>query len=571
MPTSAFPRLCRLLLATAASLLAAAALAQVTVDAPSPLDDFLKGYLKVPSADARDAALEAFARDARRSATELLATEGYFSPDVQVRAEPGKLAVRVAPGSRTIVSDLAIEIRGDIAPERRQALLAAWPLKKGMPFRDADWSEAKQALLRRLLEVDFPAVRLADSQAEIHPDTAYARLRVAYETGPRYVFDGLEVSGLSRYSPALVRRYSKIEPGSPYDQGQLLALQAALQRTPYFSSVSVDIPRTENPPAAGPVQVPVQVHVREQAPYRISFGAGASTNTGAQAEAMFQNFDFLHRAWQLDTGVRLEQLRQSIYADVRLPPRGEQRDSFGTLADWEDIQGLKRRRVALGAIRTQVRGAVETRYAVNWQQEVRAPESAPSSTNTALTLDGTWTLRRVDDPLDPRRGFVAQVQAGGGSKAFLSDQNFLRLHGRYQHYFPVARRDVLSLRGELGTTLAPSREGIPQDFLFRTGGAQSVRGYGYQSLGVREGDAVVGGRYLAVASAEYTHWFTAKWGGAAFIDAGDAGDDRRSLDPVVGYGVGARWKSPAGPLAVDLAYGERDRRFRLHFSLAIAF
>lgn len=563
------------LLVAASLLLAAPAAAQVRVAAPPPLDDLLKRHLTPPGAEADEAALEAVRREARSKAAEIVATEGYFSPEIEVRAAAGTLSVSVAPGPRTEVADVAIEVRGDLTAERREALLAAWPLRQGMAFRDADWREAKQALLRRLLERDFPAATLADSRAEVDPASALARLHATYETGPRHVFGELQITGLSRYGPALVRRYSHIEPGAPYDEAQLLALQEALQRTPYFSSVSVEIAEVERPPGAETVQAPVAVHVRERAPHRLSFGVGVSTDTGVQTEAIYQGFDFLDRAWQVEAGVRLEQLRQSFYADIHLPPVGARRDSFGMLTDREDIQGLLRRRLALGAVRIQTHGPaqapVEGRYALNWQREIREPQDARATTSTALTLDGTWTLRRVDDAVDPRRGFVAQFQAGGGAKALLSDQNFLRLRGRYQHFLPVAERDVLTLRGELGATLAASRAGVPQDFLFRAGGAQSVRGYGYQSLGVEEGDAIVGGRYLAVASAEYTHWFDPKWGAAAFIDAGNAGDDRHALDPAVGYGAGARWKSPAGPLAVDLAYGQRERQLRLHFSLAIAF
>lgn len=545
--------------------------ARVSVEAPEPLSELLERYLTAPGGEADEAALEAFRRDARKNAAELLATEGYFSPAIEVRAEPGALFVTVSPGARTVVADLSIEINGDIPEERRKALLSAWPLQTGAPFRDEDWREAKQALLRRLLEADYPTARLADSQAEVDPATAQARLRVSYDTGPRYLFGELRISGLSRYSPELVQRYSTIRPGTPYTEKQLLDLQSALQRTPYFSSVSVEMARDEHPSQGGPVQAPIEVRVREQAPHRITLGAGVSSNTGYQTEVIYQGYDFLHRAWQLETGLRLEQVRRRLYTDIHLPPEGDRRDSFGMLLDQEDIQSLELRRVALGAVRTQAHGPIEARYALNWQHELSRPQGAEATESVALTLDGTWTLRRVDDLLDPHRGFVAQFQAGGGAKALLSDQNFLRLRARYQHYFPMAERDVFSVRGELGRTLAPSRDLIPQDFLFRTGGAQSVRGYDYQSLGVKDGDAVVGGRYLAVASAEYTHWFDAQWGGAVFLDAGDAADDRRDLNMAVGYGAGARWKSPAGPLGVDLAYGERERQFRLHFSLAIAF
>ena len=140
-----------------------------------------------------------------------------------------------------------------------------------------------------------------------------------------------------------------------------------------------------------------------------------------------------------------------------------------------------------------------------------------------------------------------------------------------QWYLPLGQVDTLTLRGEIGYTLADSRQHIPQDYLFRTGGTGSVRGYAYQSLGIREGSATVGGSYLGVASAEATHWLNDSWGIAAFVDAGDAIDDRQNIKLAVGYGLGARWRSPAGPIGADLAYGQRTGDIQLHFSLAIPF
>ena len=75
----------------------------------------------------------------------------------------------------------------------------------------------------------------------------------------------------------------------------------------------------------------------------------------------------------------------------------------------------------------------------------------------------------------------------------------------------------------------------------------------------------------AIASAEVTHWLDEDWGIAAFVDAGDAVDSLHDVRLALGYGLGARWRSPAGPIGVDLAYGERTRGFQLHFSLAIPF
>jgi translocation and assembly module TamA len=107
--------------------------------------------------------------------------------------------------------------------------------------------------------------------------------------------------------------------------------------------------------------------------------------------------------------------------------------------------------------------------------------------------------------------------------------------------------------------------------LFRAGGDQSVRGYAFQSLGIPLGDATVGARYLATASAEYDWYFKPPYGVAFFVDAGNAADTVKDLKPKYGYGVGGRWRSPVGPINVDVAYGQADKRVRLHFSLGFTF
>lgn len=72
--------------------------------------------------------------------------------------------------------------------------------------------------------------------------------------------------------------------------------------------------------------------------------------------------------------------------------------------------------------------------------------------------------------------------------------------------------------------MAGSRFGIPQEYLFRAGGINSVRGYDFLSLGVHEGNAIVGGRTIATGTIEYTHWLIDQWGGAVFTDIGSAAD-----------------------------------------------
>lgn len=505
---------------------------------------------------------------------QILATEGYFTPRVAVVDADGGLVLKIDPGPRTQVSELDLAVDGPVDEKTRAALIAGWLLPVGQPFRQEDWNNAKQQILGELLAADHAAARLVDSQAAIDAATQRAALSAHYDAGPRHRYGALRIDGLHRFDAALIARYNhEVEVGKPYRAADLRALTARLQETPYFASAraSLDLDAAE-PDATGEVIVPVRLRVRERPGHRAAFGAGFSSNTGARVEASYQTPNFLDQAWDFSGGLRLEQKRQTVYGDVMLPPdRSRRQHGFGFAHETSDIEDLRTERIALGVQSIQQRGSVEQRLSLNWQRERRIPDGAETVVSRALVANATWTWRQVDDLLDPRSGLVVQLSLGGAARALLSDEDFLRLHGRIQYYLPLGARDTLTLRGELGRTFAADRLHVPQDYLFRTGGTGSVRGYAYQSLGIREGDATVGGRYLAVASAEVTHWLNDSWGIAAFVDAGDAVDALTDARLAVGYGIGARWRSPAGPIGADLAYGQRERGVQLHFSLAIPF
>lgn len=56
-----------------------------------------------------------------------------------------------------------------------------------------------------------------------------------------------------------------------------------------------------------------------------------------------------------------------------------------------------------------------------------------------------------------------------------------------------------------------------------------------------------------------------------FIDAGTAADKTSQFDVKVGIGAGVRYRSPVGPLQLDLAYGLDKKALRLHLSVGFTF
>ncbi|SFW15425.1 autotransporter assembly complex family protein [Nitrosovibrio sp. Nv17] len=548
----------------------------VIISAPPPLQGLLETHFQLPVEPiADDIARAALMRRARQEMGELLATEGYFTPSLSLHAAPGAVPVlTIEPGVRTLVAEVRIDFKGDLAidtPERRariESLRTAWSLGVGSPFRSGAWEEAKAALISSVSRDDYVAAVIDESRAEVDPVSARVRLSVAVDSGPAFRYGPVVIKGLDRYDQKLIHNLVPFQAGDPYRRDQLQAFQARLQNLIQFGSALVSV----EPDVAAHQAVPVEVALSEAQSQRVSLGGGYSSNTGVRGEASYANHNFLGRALRLGSLLRLEQKRQSLSVSVDGVVNREGRwYSLGAIVDRTSIQDLVTLREKVVLNRNQRLGNTETRIGVNWQREDRDPKGGLQQTNETLVLDGQLRYRSVDDPLFPRDGSMVEVRVGGGSRHVLSDQSFLRTYFRHQYWHPVGSRHVLFLRAEAGYTFAGSRFGIPQEYLFRAGGIQSVRGYAFQSLGVREGSAVVGATAMATGTVEYNHWITPGWGAAVFVDAGDAADGVRHLDPVVGYGGGVRWRSPVGPLALDLARGHRDGKLRLHFSIAVAF
>ncbi len=554
----------------------------VEVKVPDALKPMLMQHLETARAARLGEKLDAeemarLQRQSELTARDLLATEGYFSPQVESAVEwmgdDWRVEYRIDPGVRTQVRHVALEFDGALktragADRLRKRIVSSFSLKEGMPFRQADWDAAKQAVLRPLLTDTYPTARVAASAARIDPATHSADLTLTLDSGPAFLYGVPVISGSQRYPESIARNLNPLKPGQPYRQQDLLDYQAALETSGYFMQAMVRI----EPDPAQAAAVPIQVELVERPEKRFSVGVGVSTDTGARVQASWLHRDILDRGLRLKLDARLETSSQTGAAELAWPrTSGGYENSLGLQLKQEDIEGQDTRSTLLVAKRSRTRGQIETTLSLQYQTEEQRIADVLNASNRALTANYAWTKRTVGRAFYPRRGYVLTLQGGGAAEALLSDTNFVRLYGRHTQYFRAGENGRLILRGEFGSVLADSRDGIPTDFLFRAGGDNSVRGYAYQSIGQAISGGVESVRYLATGSAEYNYFFTPDWGGALFVDAGDAADSLGGLSPAYGYGVGARYRSPVGPVNLDLAYGEETEEFRLHFSLGVSF
>ncbi len=555
---------------------------EVDLVVPAALRPLLESHLEIIQESQDPKLYETRFRFLARSAVDeirvLLATEGYFSPSIDQSVEAIETGWRarltVEPGEASQVTTVKLEYQGAFADddpafqERSAALRRAWPLRTGMVFQDALWSDGKAKLIRDLQSKSYPAARIVESLAEVDPVQHTVSLRVVTDSGPAFRFGKLQITGIELLPERIITGLNPIRPGTLFDEEALHDFQSRLQRTGYFSSVYVT---TSNDPVLAPA-VPIRVTVVENTDRKLKVGAGYSTDKGAGIELRYQDSLTFRPGWRSASALKLEQLEQSASTRVQMVPI-----AYG----FQPVLSAKVERTNIQNVETvtgqvvgqllRIRGKTELSLSLDLNYQWNKVSGGGSEDVTSLPFNASWTRRDLDALIYPRRGYIVNLQAGGASDLLFSNTPFLRVYGRGNLYYPLGARGTLMLRGELGAVEASTSEGIPTNYLFRAGGSQSVRGYEYDSLGIYDNGAILPGRYLGVGSVEIMHPVAPGWQAALFIDAGNVVDDLKDYKAKLGYGAGIRWASPLGPLNLDVAYGEADATWRVNFSVGSLF
>jgi translocation and assembly module TamA len=526
-----------------------------------------------------------FIRRAPAEIETLLAAEGYFEPAMTVTQTRTGARVIIEAGPRTTVNLADVRLTGQIQEPGfrriRERVLQAWQLPEGSFFRSNEWDRAKRELVERARAEGFLRARVLESEALVNLETTAVSLLVEVDSGPRLAIGEIEIAGLQRYPPQVVRGLRTFRAGDPYREADIIEFQTRLNGSGYFTSVNI------RPDLAALAEdetleaVPIRVDVVEAQARRVTLGGGIDTDRGVSVLLGFEDKNVLDRGLQSLSGLEVDLQRQLVYSTLTTPYDDTGwRWQLGARAFRNDVRNDLVDAASIFLSRARLRDDTESAISLQLQYEEQnitvSPVEQFGLTSRATVLGYAWNRRRLDSPIFPTAGYVLNAQVSGASEAVLSDRNFVRTYGSGLRIFSLPDGTLFAggrvvLRGEAGMVFANAREGIPSQNLFRTGGTRSVRGYGSQSLGLRIGEAVVGGRYLLVGSAEYQHPVTETIHLATFYDRGNAMDRLSDFRTVAGYGVGVRWRTPVGPLNFDVAYGEAEQRWRFHLSLGVVF
>ncbi len=570
------------------------------INAPEAIQALLAKHLELQCyrslTDLDDTELARLVQAAEANAHDLLATQGYFAAQVTVvvtptpnsPSAPREVLLTVDPGEPARISDVQITFTGPLADDPaaqalRDAIRSGWLLRVGAPFTQDAWDDAKTQALRSLTVQRYPTGEISASLADIAPDSHSARLELTLASGPAYRFGPLALRGLERYSTTLVSRLAQLPTGAPYTQAQLLQTQQRLVDSGYFDAVFLSLDTSSDPQAAT-----VVAQLREAKLQKLVLGVGFSTDSGPRLSAEHTHRQLPWLGWREISKLSLDRETQTLNTELTGPPDASNwRWATSAQLQHQDTSGTATTSQRVRAGTSQLSDHIDRNLYLQYDHARSATGSDPLESSSAISANYAWTQRNFDDIRTPTQGYGLALELGAGLTLGPDQQPFTRALTRWLGYWPVAkilgtptaasRAGRFALRAEAGAIVAKADANIPSTLQFLTGGDTTVRGYSYQSIGVsNSAGAVAAGRYIGAGSVEWQRPIVvdgrpSAWESTLFVDAGAVADTVGALHAKVGVGTGVRWRSPVGPLQIDLAYGLATRRMRLHMNVGFSF
>jgi translocation and assembly module TamA len=493
---------------------------------------------------------------------------GYYSAQIavttQVRDGRSEVLVRIDPGEAVRVGTLTLSIDGAAESDRAvQRALGGFRPGVGAPFRDAEYESSKRAIDRVLAERGYFDAVQERHRVRVSRADARADVDLHWRSGARYGLGQAHFEG-SPLRAELLDALVPWTPGTPYTQTQLVELQRTLTGLDYFSAIRLQ----PQPEQARDGNVPVHVLLSPARRNVYSAGVSMGTDSGAGVRLGAERRWLNARGHKARTELDWAQRKRSFAVQYKIP-------AFARFAGWytfnanvreEEFADFDTRTLEGAANRSARFGEWGVTAGLWLQRESFSVLGAPRRVSTVWYPELTAQTLRARDPINPRRGWSLNAQLRGNTGSLGSDVGFVQAHLLGKWIAPLGSDTRVLARGEFGATRSSRLTSLPPSLRFFAGGDQSIRGYGYNTLGDRSGGAAQGGKQLAVGSVELDHYFSRHWGAAAFVDAGDAFNEPRNFTPVLGAGIGLRWRSPAGPIRFDIAHGfsNPDESWRIH-------
>ncbi len=473
----------------------------------------------------------------------------------------------------------------DLDPESVRGSVAA------VEGRDYNADQVEATITRLTDVVGNRGYAFVDVRPQIQRDREKKEIAVTFEIqeGPRVFVERIDIVGNLRTLDKVVRREFQLAEGDAFNAAKLRRSRQRVRDLGYFKKVDMT-----NVPGSSPDRTVVTVEVEEQSTGEIAFGAGFSTSSGILGDVSLRERNLLGRGQDLRVGFAISERSQEIDLSFTEPYFLDRNvsagfDLFRIVRDLQDESSYDESITGL-SLRSGFQLSENLRQSVRYtlrQDDIKnVPETASRfikelrGASIASIVGTTISYDRRDSRTEPTDGYFVSLSADLAGLG--GDRHFLKPKLTASYYYPIALPWVLSLRGEVGHIFNFDDEVRLTDRFFV--GGDNCRGFRNSGVGPRDTttrDALGGNTYYAATTElSFPLGLPQEFGlmGRVFGDACSLWDSDSKGAEVAdenairfATGVGVSWKSPLGPIRLDVAVpvlkekSDRTENFRISF------
>lgn len=467
--------------------------------------------------------------------------------------------VNAGPTLQITVIDLKITGDGENNPAFIR-LAHQLPIHVGQKFSSIKYQLAKHKLSELAAQQGYLSAIIRQSQVRIDLEREQVKIIIHMDTGSRFYFGEVNFSKTT-FSDEFLQRFLSFNRGDTYSLLKLRELQQTLSSSNFFDHIEI-VPEVEKAIKNKEQTVPITVNLVPSKGKQYIFGAGYGTDTGARGILGIKLRHLTPTGHHLQTLFKTSRIESSVAANYVIPGSNPITDKY-TLSLTVDKQhhkpGHSQSVKFIESYTTMLKNWKQT-LAFNALYDRSSPRNEPKRFNFLLYPTVDWLRIVSDNQLKPKNGSRIGLTLLGASRSVLSSINFFQVYAHIKLIRTLGHNNRFILRGKLGYTEVQDLSKLPLSLRFYAGGAQSIRGYGYKSIG--------SGRQLITGSVEYQRRLFRNWYGTVFYDAGNVSS--RFTEPLKqGAGVGVMWLTPIGAveLTVAKALSRRDQPLLLQFSM----
>jgi translocation and assembly module TamA len=504
---------------------------------------------------------------------------GYFKATI-VNSKMEQIAnnwyatYNIDPGIPAHISKINISIIGAAVhdPEFR-AYMVNLPLKQGDILNTIKYKQIKQGLFDLAAKRGYLAAKMLDATITVDLDQNSAEILLAFDSGPRYFFGPASFT-ISTLNPNFLKKFLTFSQGEVYSSDQLRQSQENLTNSNIFASVILDT----NVAKAQDLQVPIIFHTTPRKKQQYSFGLGYGTDTGIRASLGMDLYNLTPYGDRFNGTFRIsfpqivkktpfDRTNTGYQIDLEahyiIPGKNPMTDQYDLSAGsvyLSEPYGTSTIIKAGPGYTTMIGGWQQILrlnvHSENWDFTNDAPNNTSGKTILLLPI-ATWTKKAANDTIRPTAGYRINFMVQGTAEPFRHEKlAFIQAKAEAKIIHPIISNNVLLLmRAAVGATGIKNPSNLPLSFWFAAGGADSVRGFDYHTIGP--------GKQLTEASIELRKRIYQQFYLAGFVDAGNAGDnifsskDQPFLNSILAHGapgLGIVWLSPIGAIKLSFTH-----------------